>query len=219
MAGRADRLRFAAAAAQLRVVGGEVGVLGADGGLRGTRSAPRSATWGRGGCVPTGCGRQIGGGRGTIPAQDAKCPAVGNRLMSRPHSAISTWAVRCATPGIVHSSSTVWAKGREHRVDLFVEGVRSPGRACRCARAAARPGSRDGRREAVGERLLQLRDLRAHPGLGQLGQLLGIGDAGQQRFEHRARGLRVGLRGDAGELDPGVLQNLLQPLDRAGRAR
>ena len=46
-------------------------------------------------------------------------------------------------------------------------------------------------REAALERLAELRDLRAHLALGELSELLGIGDAGQQRFEHRPRGLRV----------------------------
>jgi hypothetical protein len=32
-------------------------------------------------------------------------------------------------------------------------------------------------REAAGERLFELRDLEAHPGLGELGELLGIGDS------------------------------------------
>ena len=52
-------------------------------------------------------------------------------------------------------------------------------------------------REAALERVVELRDLRAHLALGQLGELLGIGDARQERFEHRARGLRVRRRGDA----------------------
>ena len=69
--------------------------------------------------------------------------------------------------------------------------------------------------EAAGERLAQLRNLRAHPGLRELGQLLGIADARQERFEHRPRGLRVGMRRDAGELDASVLEHLLKALDRA----
>ena len=68
--------------------------------------------------------------------------------------------------------------------------------------------------EAVGQHLTQLRDLRTHPCLGKLGQQLGLGDPRQQRFEHRACRLRVGLRGDAGQLDPRVLEHLLKALDR-----
>jgi hypothetical protein len=39
------------------------------------------------------------------------------------------------------------------------------------------------------ERFAQLRDLGAHPALGKLGELFGVSDAGQQRFEHRPGGL------------------------------
>jgi hypothetical protein len=49
---------------------------------------------------------------GQSPAQDAKCPAVGNTDMSAPTSAITTSAVRRCTPGTVQSSSTAEAKGR-----------------------------------------------------------------------------------------------------------
>jgi hypothetical protein len=71
-------------------------------------------------------------------------------------------------------------------------------------------------REAALERFAQLRDLVGHPGLGERGELLGIADATQERLEHRPRGLGVGRRRDARELDPGVLEHLLQPLDRPG---
>ena len=50
--------------------------------------------------------------------------------------------------------------------------------------------------EAALERLAQLRDLGAHLAFGELGELLGIGHAGQQRFEHRPGGLRVRGRRD-----------------------
>jgi hypothetical protein len=43
--------------------------------------------------------------------------------------------------------------------------------------------------KTAGQRLAQLRDLGAHPRLGQLGQLVGVADARQQRLEHRARRL------------------------------
>jgi hypothetical protein len=51
---------------------------------------------------------------------EARCPAVGKRLMSSPHSAISICAVRSATPAIAHSTSTIsWCAG-EHLLDLLV---------------------------------------------------------------------------------------------------
>ncbi len=74
------------------------------------RSALRSASVGRGGFVLSVGGRLTRGG-GADPAHEARCPTVGKRVMSRPHSAIRTWAVRTATPGIVHSSSTTRACG------------------------------------------------------------------------------------------------------------
>ena len=52
-------------------------------------------------------------------------------------------------------------------------------------------------REAALQRFAQLRDLGAHLALGELGELLGVVHTGQQRFEHRAGGLRVALRRDA----------------------
>jgi len=39
--------------------------------------------------------------RGQVPAQDARCPAVGNRDMSAPVSATITSAVRGPIPGMV----------------------------------------------------------------------------------------------------------------------
>jgi hypothetical protein len=68
--------------------------------------------------------------------------------------------------------------------------------------------------EAVRERLAQLRDLRAEPATRELGQLGRVGDPSQQGLEHRPRRDRVAGRGDAGQLDPGGLQHLLQALDR-----
>src|SRR6266576_817484 len=47
---------------------------------------------------------------GHCPAHDARCPAVGNTLMSTPISAISSSAVRFWTPGIVHRSSACLTK-------------------------------------------------------------------------------------------------------------
>jgi hypothetical protein len=71
-----------------------------------------------------------------------------------------------------------------------------------------------GELEAVGERFLQPRDLRPQPAFRELGQLGRVADTGKQRFEHRPCRGRV-RRGDARELDPRVLEHLLQPLDRA----
>ncbi len=68
--------------------------------------------------------------------------------------------------------------------------------------------------EAAAKRLLQLRDLGPHAAAGKLGQLRGLCHSGQERLQDRPRRDRVGLRSDAGQLDAGVLQHLLQALDR-----
>ena len=49
---------------------------------------------------------------GHKPAHDARCAAVGNRLMSTPISEMTTCAERSPIPGIVASSAVCWAKGR-----------------------------------------------------------------------------------------------------------
>jgi hypothetical protein len=48
---------------------------------------------------------------GHMPAHDANCRSLGNRVMSAPISAITTSAVRRLMPGIVSSRSTADAKG------------------------------------------------------------------------------------------------------------
>jgi hypothetical protein len=49
---------------------------------------------------------------GHMPAQDARCAAMGNRLMSTPISAMITSAVRLPTPGIVVNRRVAHRKGR-----------------------------------------------------------------------------------------------------------
>jgi hypothetical protein len=48
---------------------------------------------------------------GQSRAQEAKCPAVGNWLMSTPVSAMIAWAARAATPGMVCASVASSANG------------------------------------------------------------------------------------------------------------
>jgi len=67
--------------------------------------------------------------------------------------------------------------------------------------------------EMTGQGLAQRRDLLAHLPARELGQDVGIGFAGDQRIEHVAPGLAHHVRRDAVELDPGVLQGLVQPVD------
>ena len=52
-------------------------------------------------------------------------------------------------------------------------------------------------REPALKRVFELRDLGSHLALGELGELLGVGDPGEERFEHRASGLGVVRRRDA----------------------
>ena len=70
--------------------------------------------------------------------------------------------------------------------------------------------------EAALERLLQRRDLGAQPALGQLGEHLGVGRAVDQRVEHRAARDAEDVGRDAVELDPGVLERLVQPVGLPG---
>ena len=100
VAGGADRFGQPTSAADLGVMRGQVGALRAGRGVRGLgqRCAERDrvvsgvpgAALATGGVVP-----------GQIPAQLARCAAVGNTDMSAPHSASSMIAVRWATPGMV----------------------------------------------------------------------------------------------------------------------
>jgi hypothetical protein len=70
--------------------------------------------------------------------------------------------------------------------------------------------------EGAAQRLLQGRDLGPQPALGQLRQLDRIADPGQQRIQYRPPGLGQQRGSDGGQLDAGVLQRLLQPLDHPG---
>ena len=70
--------------------------------------------------------------------------------------------------------------------------------------------------EPVGQRFTQRGDLRSQLSLGQLGQHRGVLFTGQQRGQDRPTGLVQDGRGDRSEFDPGVLEHLLQALDRAG---
>ena len=70
--------------------------------------------------------------------------------------------------------------------------------------------------EIAGQRLHQLRDLRAHPAFGQLGQRDGVVLARDQRGQHRPSRDPEDVGGHRRQLDPGVLQFLLQPLRLPG---
>ena len=58
---------------------------------------------------------------GHMQAQEARCPAVGNWVMSTPISAIRHSAARRATPGMLSRWSRARAKGGYHLLDAVVE--------------------------------------------------------------------------------------------------
>ena len=70
--------------------------------------------------------------------------------------------------------------------------------------------------EVSGERLAQRGDLLAHLLARQLGEHVRVGLAGDQRVEHVAPGLAQDVRGDRVELDAGVFERLVQPVDLTG---
>jgi hypothetical protein len=62
----------------------------------------------------------------------------------------------------------------------------------------------------------QLRDLRPHPGPRQPGEGIDVADTGDQRFEHLPGGHAQDVRDHRVQLDPGVLEQLLDPLGLSG---
>src|SRR5919204_6261083 len=66
------------------------------------------------------------------------------------------------------------------------------------------------------ERVLKRWELRSQLAFRQRSEDLGVMGAGDQRLEHQPPGDAEHLARDRGELDPRVLQRLLQPLDLAG---
>ena len=70
--------------------------------------------------------------------------------------------------------------------------------------------------ESAGQGLAQGGDLRAQPAAGQLGQRVRVVLPGEKRLQDGPPGLGQQCGGDAGQLDPGVLHDLLQPLHDAG---
>jgi len=69
--------------------------------------------------------------------------------------------------------------------------------------------------EASDERFAQGGDLLAQPAARELGEDFGVGRALHQGVEHVAPGLAHDVRRDRPELDPRVLERLVQPRDLA----
>ncbi len=72
------------------------------------------------------------------------------------------------------------------------------------------------RSEAADQGLGELFLLRPHPALGQISEDLGVAFAGDERLDHRRRRLRPGSRCHRRQLDAGVLEELVEPLDLLG---
>ena len=70
--------------------------------------------------------------------------------------------------------------------------------------------------EAPLQRPAQLRDLGSHPGACQLGKGVEVADAGDERFEHLPGRHPEDVGDHRVQLDPGVLEQLLDPLGLPG---
>ena len=97
------------------------------------------------------------------------------------------WAARLPTPGMVLGV----LQGHAHE-----QGVVVP--------------------EAASQRLAQLGDLVAQHALGHLRELLGVAFAGDERLEHQATRDAEDVGGDDIQLDAGVFEGLLDPLELRG---
>ena len=147
-----------------------------------------------------------------MPAQEASRAAEPNRAMSTPTSAIRASAVRRSTDGMVSSSATCWANGAIPRVDLGRQRRDGLVQEVQLGQDLADQQRVVGAKAAL-EHLAQPGGslLRSFPP-GQLGQHTRVAGAGDQRLKHVSAGAAKDVAGHAGQLDPGVLQDLVQPL-------
>jgi len=116
---------------------------------------------------------------------------------------------------MVSSKADEVLKGSDHPLDL----TRQPfGRlvAVIDARQRLRDHERVMGAKAALQRLAQRWQLGPQSPLGKLGERLGVADPGHQRLQHRPARDPQDVGGHAGQLDPGVLQHLLQPLHLTG---
>jgi hypothetical protein len=148
---------------------------------------------------------------GQRPAQLARCPAVGNMVMSTPISAMMTSAARLPTPVMVTRPVTGHRERGDHLVDAAIQGGDGAFQMLQVGK-----GQPDQQpmvlAEAAPQRLAQLGELLAQLALGQLGQDLGVAFAGDQGLQHRPARDAQDVSGDRVQLDAGVLQGLLDPL-------
>ena len=117
-------------------------------------------------------GQQIRWSQVRLLAQDAKWPALGNTLISRPVSAMNTSAVLLENPGMLIKSSRVRRKGAI-AFDACIEAADVGGVGIDAVEE--QPGhERVMGTEPPGERFGQLRDLAAQRAFGKVGDHAGI---------------------------------------------
>ena len=152
---------------------------------------------------------------GHRPAHDARCPAVGNRLMSGPISAWMTSAARIPTPVTRVEDHQLTRPGLDHLGDPLRRrsdvGLQRFDRRQHAGHQVPMMLTEPGR-----QRLPQLRQLRPQPGLGQIGQQLRVGHPGDQGVHHLPTRHTHHVGGYRGQRDPGVLEDLMQPVHLAG---
>ena len=169
---------LALASHDLSVVGRQVGALGLDRGpgALGEHARPARANP----CVASRSPAARRGSRwpGHRPAHDARCPAVGNRLMSGPISARMTSAARIPTPVTRVEDHQLTRPGLDHLGDPLRQrsdvGLQRFDMGQHAGQQVPMMLTEPGR-----QRLPQLRQLRRQPGLGQIGQQLRVGHPGR----------------------------------------
>ncbi len=210
---RDDRFLVAAAAGELAVALGEVGFLGACGGARGLDQGWLSATespcvsWRTCACRRTRAGRgtRLPMRRGAWRTGTRSCPCRSRRSAPPRLAAPRRGSCTAAQPSSRKGRSAPPRARRSLGCRL---------RALRCARASVQAGTRGGRGScprapcAAGKLLAQL-------ALRELCERVGVAMPVDQRAHHRAARDAHHVGRDARELHAGVLQQLVQPVDRA----
>jgi len=136
---------------------------------------------------------------GHRPAHEIRCPAVGKRLMDA---------------GNGGQEVDGGAKGLDLSVDLLIDGGDRHVDGVdllqmQAQQKAVMPG------DAAAQRFAELLGRGFDPAMRQLGQLLGIALTGDQGFDHPPAGQAHHIGDDRVELDVGIFECPLQPLDMA----
>src|SRR5665647_1156327 len=151
---------------------------------------------------------------GQTPAQEARLAGVRKRVMSAPVSAMMTSAVVFLTPGMVTRCSICGAKGRiswSIRAESSSMVADNSSMRVRCMRHKKVVLTK-----VAGEGLDQGGDLGSHPAPGHIRHDLRVVLAFDERGQHRPPGDTQDVGGYRTDLNPGVLELLLQPLGFPG---